>query len=189
MTIHWEWKSFRQLTAIQLYKILQHREQIFAVEQNEAYLDADSQDVTALHLLGKDEADQLVGYARVFWPTSDEPFIKFGRVSIAHAHRGQGNARLLIQQILKKIEQSEYACSPIQISAQEYLRDFYRKFGFECVGNIYYTGKIPHIKMQRSPIHLFPEKKPPHMLTYEPAAIPDIDVLDVFSIHGLRSRI
>ena len=41
-----------QLTAAELYAVLAARQQVFAVEQHCAFLDADGHDVHAWHLLG-----------------------------------------------------------------------------------------------------------------------------------------
>ena len=50
--IVWKLKSFNELTNEELYKILQLRIEVFAVEQNVVYQDCDNKDFKAYHLTG-----------------------------------------------------------------------------------------------------------------------------------------
>ena len=43
-----------------------------------------------------------------------------------------------------------YPHQPVKISAQVYLEQFYRSFGFEVVGDAYDDGGIPHVGMIRA---------------------------------------
>ncbi|MDG4947069.1 GNAT family N-acetyltransferase, partial [Weeksellaceae bacterium KMM 9713] len=45
-------KSFEELTAAELYKILQLRSEVFVVEQDCVYQDIDGKDDQALHVIG-----------------------------------------------------------------------------------------------------------------------------------------
>ena len=57
--IKFEWKIFDKLSNSDLYAILHLRQEVFVVEQNCPYLDADNSDQNAFHLLGY-ESKKLV---------------------------------------------------------------------------------------------------------------------------------
>ncbi|HEY0093941.1 MAG TPA: GNAT family N-acetyltransferase, partial [Archangium sp.] len=50
--LHWQWKSFEELTLEELYRLLALRQEVFVVEQKSIYQDADGYDRGSLHLLG-----------------------------------------------------------------------------------------------------------------------------------------
>ncbi len=52
MNIHWTLKHFDELTVQQLYSILQLRNEVFVVEQNCVFQDADDKDQACYHLMG-----------------------------------------------------------------------------------------------------------------------------------------
>ncbi len=52
--INWNCKKFSDLTAEELYKILQVRNEVFVVEQNCAYQDCDGKDIKSYHVTGHD---------------------------------------------------------------------------------------------------------------------------------------
>jgi ElaA protein len=149
MTVEWEWQTIPEMNSIKLYKIMQHRGKIFAVEQNEAYLDADGKDIDAWHLMGWRD-NTLIAYARVLLPKEDDLFVRFGRLSVALEYRGQGYGYQLVEQILSHISNSEYFSFPLQIFSQTYLVKMYEKFGFHPHGEPFNMGRIPHVKMDRS---------------------------------------
>ena len=51
-TIDWHLKKFEDLSPLELYKILDLRQQVFVVEQNCAYQDVDGKDLKSYHLMG-----------------------------------------------------------------------------------------------------------------------------------------
>ena len=50
--IKFSWKSFHELSNDEIYEILHLRQEVFVVEQNCPYLDADYCDQDAFHLIG-----------------------------------------------------------------------------------------------------------------------------------------
>ena len=52
MQLIWKLKSFEELTTVELYAILQLRNEVFVVEQNCAYQDADGKDQASFHFSG-----------------------------------------------------------------------------------------------------------------------------------------
>lgn len=155
MNIFWAFKPFSELNLTELYQILALRQKVFMLEQQDIYLDADGKDLNAIHVVGYSDngnADKrIIAYARIIFPESNQNqqnIVSFGRVIVDKAHRGNGLAKILIQQILDYLKKDGvYSVCPIKISAQAYLIDFYKNFGFETLGEIYLDGTIPHIDM------------------------------------------
>lgn len=58
-------KQFADLTLEELYAAMVLRQEVFSVEQNCVYLDADNKDQDATHLLGKNQKGELVAYLRI----------------------------------------------------------------------------------------------------------------------------
>lgn len=138
-------KKFSVLSVKELYACMKLRQEIFVVEQNCAYLDADGKDIQCVHVLGY-EKNKLVAYARIVPPGVSYKTASIGRVVVDANHRGKKHAYALmevcIQETLKR-----YTTDTITISAQLYLKDFYSRTGFKAVGDVYPEDDIPHIKM------------------------------------------
>lgn len=149
--IQWQWALFDQLSVSELYEIMKVRQNIFVVEQNCVYLDADDLDQVSWHLIGRQETanqKEIVAYLRVVFPEKiySEPSI--GRVLTTSALRGTGLGKELMQQALVRVAAC-YPNSPLRISAQQHLEKFYSDFGFESVSEPYDEDGISHIEMLR----------------------------------------
>ena len=146
MQLNWIYKSFHQLTVEELYAIMQLRMEVFSVEQNCVYQDADDKDQASYHLAGWDD-NMLAAYCRIL-PAGlsyDSPSI--GRVVSSPAYRNSGCGRQLMQLAIAKIL-AQFNHPLITISAQFYLEKFYSDLGFKQVSDEYDEDGIPHIKMQ-----------------------------------------
>ncbi|MEP6512298.1 MAG: GNAT family N-acetyltransferase [Parafilimonas sp.] len=134
------------MTQLELYKILQLRNEVFVVEQNCVYLDADNKDQSCYHLAGSD-GDLLVAYTRLM-PAgiAYKKEASIGRVVTSAAYRNTGIGRILMQ---KSIEQCRllFNDARIKIGAQLYLQSFYESFGFKQLSDIYLEDGIEHIEM------------------------------------------
>jgi ElaA protein len=148
MTINWALIKFDNLTALELYKIMQLRNEVFVVEQNCVYQDADNKDLQGFHLLGWDN-DKLVAYTRLLPPglAFEEPSI--GRVVTSPSARKSGIGRELMIQSIDRI-QKIYGDLPIKIGAQLYLQKFYSSLGFVQTSDVYLEDNIEHIEMVKS---------------------------------------
>ena len=145
MTLNWQCKFFDELTVHELYKILRLRSEVFVVEQNCAFLDADDKDQKCYHLSGYDN-DNLVAYVRLVPPgiSYKEPAI--GRVVTSPAYRGSGAGKALM---IRAIEVCTliFAENIIRIGAQLYLQKFYTSLGFIQSSDEYDEDGIPHNEM------------------------------------------
>mgnify|MGYP000670989867 CR=1 FL=1 len=138
---------FDQLTPYELYKIMALRQEVFVVEQNCPYLDADGKDLTSWHLLGSDPQGNLICYTRLLPKGLAYPeYVSIGRVVSSPAARGTGAGKILMQRSIDMCRHL-FGGEPIKIGAQSYLLRFYEGFGFRSTGEEYLEDGIPHTKM------------------------------------------
>lgn len=145
MPLHWVIKPFNDLTPSELYAIMQLRNEVFVVEQNCVYQDADDKDPFAIHLCGWDK-EKLVAYARLIPPGISFPEASIGRVVTSPAYRKTGAGRELMKESISLIF-SLFNGTAIRIGAQVYLIKFYQSFGFAVCSPQYLEDDIPHIEM------------------------------------------
>ena len=145
LTLRWKYQSFEELATLQLYTILQLRIEVFSVEQNCVYQDADNKDVKSFHLSAWDN-NVLVAYCRILPPGISYKDASIGRVVTSISYRKTGAGRELMQRAITAALQ-QFNCSEITISAQLYLKRFYESLGFKPLGETYLEDGIPHIEM------------------------------------------
>lgn len=150
MTIEWVCKHHTDLGKEQLYAILQLRTEVFVVEQKCPYQEVDGRDLEGdtCHLMAWDN-DRLLAYVRLLDPISQGGDVVIGRVVIAEQARGQGLGHALMEQALKQV-QRHWPETPIYLSAQAHLKDYYGRYGFIVAGEEYLEDGIPHIGMRRA---------------------------------------
>ena len=147
MKLQFKIKRFNELSASELYQLLQLRSEVFVVEQNCVYQDIDGKDEKALHLLGEID-NKVVAYSRIFKPKDYFENASIGRVAIAEKYRAQKWGHQLMQEAISGIE-NNFGIQSITISAQLYLKKFYESHGFVQIGETYLEDGIPHIEMLR----------------------------------------
>lgn len=150
MSVVWSIKTFSELSASELYKILKARVDVFVVEQNCPYPDLDGYDERALHLWAE-ENGQVLAYCRIFDRGIKFPECSIGRVLTTENARGKNIGRQLMKYAVETIE-NRFRTGEIRISAQDYLLKFYAEFGFEDTGKKYQEDDIPHTEMVRCKI-------------------------------------
>ena len=144
--IHFIYKTFDQLTPIELHDMYALRSEVFVVEQDCVYQDVDGNDPKSIHVLGSIEGD-LVAYARILdQGLSYADYSSIGRIVVSPAYRAQKLGHALVDFAIKTT-QKEYANSRIKISAQAHLEKFYQVHQFKATGEAYLEDGIPHIGM------------------------------------------
>jgi ElaA protein len=147
----WQWSRFGELSPADLYAVVRLREEVFIVEQQCAYPDADGRDPQAWHLLGwsdRENGKTLVAYARIFEPGLRYTEGSIGRVVTAPEVRGTGLGKALMAEALRRLE----VLAPgetIKIAAQRRLEKFYLELGFRTVSAPYEEDGIMHVDMLR----------------------------------------
>jgi ElaA protein len=148
MQIDWQLKTFDELTPQQLYAILQLRNEVFVVEQNCVFQDADNNDPYAWHLMGWHH-NQLIAYTRLVPAGIIYDQASIGRVVTSPGVRHMGMGKILMQQSIETIYQL-FGKVDIKIGAQLYLKKFYESFGFVQTSDVYIEDGIEHIYMLKS---------------------------------------
>jgi ElaA protein len=138
--------SWDELSTSQLYDILQLRQEVFIVEQDCPYLDADGKDQSSYHVVFY-ENGLLIAYTRLVPKgISYENYVSIGRVLNKEIVRGRGIGKELMTYSIQKCKEF-FSEDPIKISAQVYLLKFYTELGFVETGERYLEDGIPHCAM------------------------------------------
>jgi ElaA protein len=138
---------FDQLSPFELYDIMALRQEVFIVEQNCPYLDADRKDFQSWHLMGRNAEGKLVAYTRLLPKgLAYEAYVSIGRVVTSPLARGTGAGKILMQRSIEMCRHL-FGNQAIKIGAQSYLLKFYESFGFQSTGEEYLEDGIPHTKM------------------------------------------
>ena len=145
MELHWTLKKFEELTPFELYNIMQLRNEVFVVEQNCVYQDADNKDPKSFHFMGWDNTT-LVAYTRIIPQGISYTEASIGRVVSSPKYRGTGAGRELMQLSINNTFRL-FNCNAIKIGAQLYLKKFYESLGFVQCSDQYLEDNIPHIEM------------------------------------------
>ena len=145
--INWVIKKFEELTPSELYAIMQLRNEVFVVEQNCVYQDADNKDALSFHLMGWSEKN-LYAYTRIIPPGIAFTEASIGRVVTSPSIRRTGIGVELMRVSISKTKEL-FSNFPIRIGAQLYLQKFYTSLGFQKDSDTYLEDNIPHIEMVR----------------------------------------
>ncbi len=143
--IDFVWKKFNELSIDDLYAILNLRQQVFILEQNCPYIDADYSDQDAFHLLGFQD-NKLVAYLRAFPPNIKYSGSSMGRIVVQESQRKQDIGKDITKIGINFLKE-RYPDSEIVISAQHRLEQFYCDLGFASRGEVYLEDDINHIQM------------------------------------------
>ena len=144
--IIWQAKKFNDLSVNEYFEILFLRSEVFIVEQNCPYQDVDEKDRKSIHLFGRSEQGKVIAVMRIVLPGVSYLEVSLGRVAVAKKYRNQGIGDALMVEALNVIR-SEFGNTPIRISAQEYLKSYYVKHGFNSVSEVYLEDDQPHMEM------------------------------------------
>jgi len=139
-----EVKAWDQLLRKEINDIFSLRSEVFVVEQECIYQDIDGKDEKADHVLLIIN-NELVGYTRVFNENIYFKEASFGRAVVKKNYRGEGYGHLLVEKSLEHLKTNKQ--SPIKISAQSHLKEFYSSHGFVAKGEEYMEDGIPHTAM------------------------------------------
>src|ERR1035437_8892614 len=105
MAITWKIKSFEELSNSELYNILSLRMEVFVVEQNCPYQDADGKDLKSVHLMGFDKKADLIAYSRIVPAGISFKEVSIGRVVSSPKLRRTGAGEALMEKSIEVIYQ------------------------------------------------------------------------------------
>lgn len=145
-TLSWSTKPFGALSLDELYKILRLRQEVFILEQGCVYSDLDNKDQKSFHLMGW-HGEVLAAYTRLIpFGISYPDAVSIGRVVVAGDFRGKGRGEALMQRSIAEAE-ALFGRHRIKIGAQQHLKAFYNRLGFEQTSEPYMDAGILHIEM------------------------------------------
>ena len=152
--ISWVCKKFDKLTPFELYAILQLRNEVFVVEQNCVFQDADNKDQQSFHFMGwmpasQGENDKLIAYSRLMPAGIVYDKASIGRVVTSPFLRRTGIGKELMERSIEKTKEL-FGKNTIKLGAQLYLKNFYESLGFTQSSAIYLEDGIEHIEMIHS---------------------------------------
>lgn len=137
-------KRFEELTTGELYEILRCRSEVFIMEQDCVYQDLDGIDQHSTHLYVEEDG-RILSYLRVIDAGVKYAAASIGRVITMKDARGRGLSTMLLREA---IEIAREGAKVVEIEAQAYLREFYKRFGFVEISDVYMYEGLPHISMR-----------------------------------------
>ena len=127
-------------TQQELEHVREIREKVFIMEQNVPEdVEIDQYEDSSNHIVALLD-EEFIGTAR--WRKTQDG-IKLERFAVLKEKRGLGIGKRLVEFILEKIKNEPF----VYLHAQDHVISFYKKFGFNPVGNHFYEGGISHQKM------------------------------------------
>jgi ElaA protein len=145
----WIWRAFAELSAHELYSILQLRALVFVVEQECAYNDLDGYDAQSLHLFTRDASGRVNAYLRLLPPGVKYSEPSLGRVVTHPELRGSGLGLELMREGLRRVSH-DFPGAAVRIGAQRRHEGFYESLGFATVSAPYDEDGIEHVEMLRA---------------------------------------
>ncbi len=140
-------KHFKDLSPAELYAVMRLRNEVFVVEQNCVFQDADGKDIFCHHLMLY-KGSELAGYARLLPPGLSYEEMSIGRVVTSHKFRKKGLGKILMQLAIENCYRL-FGRDNIRIGAQVYAVPFYSAMGFDATGPVYDEDGIDHIHMMK----------------------------------------
>lgn len=138
-------RPFDAFNPYELYAMLRLRSEVFVVEQNCVFLEADNKDQLCYHLLIYQD-EQLAAYARLVPPEISYKEMSIGRVVTSKKARGTGLGKELMTRSIQACYDL-FGKDDIRIGAQVYAIPFYKSVGFIPDGDVYDEDGINHIEM------------------------------------------
>ncbi len=137
-------KPYNELSKDQFFDILKLRIEIFVVEQCCYYQELDHEDKEAFHVSIYNDGI-IVAVGRII-PDHFNKEIKIGRIAVKMEYRKKGIATSLMNDIMN-FTAKNFPEFSILLSAQTYLVEFYKSYGFKVEGDNYLEDGIEHINM------------------------------------------
>jgi predicted GNAT family N-acyltransferase len=127
---------------VELQAVLRVREEVFVKGQGVSRdIEMDGYDASADHVAVLLDGE-VIGCARV---RLIDNAAKLERIAIVEKHRGKRYGEKLVKFLIDRCLQKRV--HEVYMNSQFYVKDYYRRFGFEEVGTPFSEAGIKHIKM------------------------------------------
>jgi len=118
------------------------RFRVFVEEQGvPRSIELDDLDAVCVHAIAYDDAGTPIGTGRLL------PDAHIGRMAVLEQWRRHGVGTMILNKLTEKAKERGH--EEVRLSAQVHALDFYRRHGFQPLGEIYEEAGIPHRKMRR----------------------------------------
>lgn len=111
-------------------------------------LEWDEHEEVSRHLLGYVDGEPVAVARWRAVAIEDVIAAKLERFAVLRDHRGRGLGRQMVAFVMEDARAAGF--DTFVLHAQAHLKEFYRAFGFEQVGDEFFEAGIPHFKMIRS---------------------------------------
>ena len=128
----------------ELIKVFVVRGIVFVEEQGVPYeIEHDAHDYSAIHVLGEED-DEPFAAGRI---RGHGEYAKLERIAIRKSYRGRNLGYEITEYMISVAKEQGF--KKFKVHAQVYLVDFYKKLGFEIVGEMFKEAGIDHYVMIR----------------------------------------
>lgn len=119
------------------------RTEVFVVEQGvPAEIERDALDAVCRHAIARDAGGRVIATGRLL------PDGHIGRMAVLRTARGAGVGGAVLQALIA--EAARRGLPEVALNAQTHALAFYRRHGFEAVGEVFMEAGIPHRAMRRT---------------------------------------
>jgi predicted GNAT family N-acyltransferase len=139
-------KMFKVVTNLDdLIRVFTVRDIVFIEEQKVPYkIERDKYDYSSIHVLGEDNGEPFA--AGRIRPVGE--YAKLERIAIRKQYRGKHLGHKLTDFMLETARSRGF--KKFKLHAQTYLANFYKKHGFEIIGEMFKEAGIDHYLMIRN---------------------------------------
>lgn len=134
-------KKFHDLTAEEVYQIINLRLEVFLEEQKIYYVDTDFIDQLCVHYFTKED-DKITSYLRLIPKGVKHEYYVIGRVVTDMKYRKRGLSSALINEVLHDVKGE-----PVYLHGQAYLQEFYENLGFKTISEAFIEEDVLHYEM------------------------------------------
>lgn len=143
----WLIKAGSELTAKEIYGILELRNEVFVVELQRPIKDTDGEDLkpNVYQLFALDEKKKVVAHLRIHL---EETSAHIRRVVVAKEWRGQGCAMMMMKRAIDWLRSN--GVTRITIAARQHLQRFYESLNFVPTSERYFHEEtaVWHVDME-----------------------------------------
>ncbi len=116
------------------------RNSVFTIEQKiSPQADFDGLDSVCYHILAWDQNHNPIGTGRM------QKDGHIGRLAVLSKERFKGIGKIMLKTIINFAKKNKF--QSVYLHSQEHAIGFYKKMGFQPIGNMFLVEKLNHLKM------------------------------------------
>jgi predicted GNAT family N-acyltransferase len=136
-----------------LERVKRIRRQVFVEEQGvdllieQDGLDEELEHIVAQRGYGRDTEDTLKAVGCLRFRQTDSRTAVLQRIAVLKPYRDLGLGQKLVREAVETARRR--GLERVSMHAQAYLKEYYRRLGFEQAGELFFEAGIPHIMMEK----------------------------------------